>query len=44
MNNKALQRMVDEWFDGYVRQNGQAPTWEEFIDKVNFFKFLLDIE
>ena len=44
MNNKALQRMVDEWFDGYVRQHGHAPAWEEFVEKVNFFKFLLDID
>jgi hypothetical protein len=44
MNNKALQRMIDEWFDGYVRQYGHAPAWGEFVEKVNFFKFLLDID
>lgn len=43
MKNR-LQKMVDEWYDGYVKQNGCAPTWAEFLERVNYFKFMLDIK
>ena len=39
-----LQRLVDEWYDWYVREYGHAPAWSVFTDKVNEFKFLLDID
>ena len=39
-----LQKMIDEWFDGYVRQNGCAPTWTEYVERVEYCKFLLGIK
>lgn len=40
----ALQRLIDEWYDKYVKDHSKAPSWEVFTDKVNEFKFLLDID
>lgn len=38
-----LQRLVDEWFDQYQRVNGKAPTWKEYVAKVEYFKVMLGI-
>ena len=42
--NNPLQKLIDEWYDWYVKQYHKTPTWDVFINKVNEFKFLLDIE
>lgn len=40
--DKALQKMVDKWYDDYCRKYKAFPTVKQVTEKVDEFKKLLD--